>query len=115
MAAENSLSIGVLSKATGVTVETIRWYERVALLPAAARTAGNYRVYKRVHLERLSFVRRARDLGFSLVQVRELLQLADVDRSELQDLRRSDLPAASRDRVEMILMSADGWSCRFCL
>ena len=77
MAAETSLSIGALSKATGTTVEAIRWYERVGVLPAPARTAGNYRAYGTAHLERLSFVRRARDLGFTLDQVRELLRLAD--------------------------------------
>src|SRR3954470_3544701 len=77
MSSENPLSIGALSKATGTTVETIRWYERVGVLPAPARTPGNYRAYGTAHLERLSFVRRARDLGFTLDQVRELLRLAD--------------------------------------
>ena len=77
MPSENSLSIGDLAKATGTKVETIRWYERVGVLAAPARTSGNYRAYGAEHLERLSFVRRARDLGFSLDQVRDLLQLGD--------------------------------------
>ncbi|PWC26764.1 MerR family transcriptional regulator [Teichococcus aestuarii] len=82
MAAENSLNIGALAKATGTKVETIRWYERVGLLPAPARSAGNYRTYAEAHLGRLSFIRRARDLGFSLDQIRALLDLAeDRDRS----------------------------------
>jgi DNA-binding transcriptional MerR regulator len=58
-------------------VETIRFYERIGLLPTPARTQGNYRSYNEGHLGRLSFIRRARDLGFPLGQVRELLGLAD--------------------------------------
>lgn len=72
-----SLSIGRLTKATGTKPETIRWYERIGLLPSPARTAGNYRSYSTAHLERLSFIRRARGLGFTLEQVRDLLRLAD--------------------------------------
>ena len=76
-----SLSIGDLARAAGTKAETVRYYERIGLLPAPARTSGNYRAYARPHLERLSFIRRARDLGFSLDQVRALLRLAD-DRSQ---------------------------------
>jgi Cu(I)-responsive transcriptional regulator len=76
-----SLSIGDLARAAGTKAETVRYYERIGLLPAPARTSGNYRAYARSHLERLSFIRRARDLGFSLDQVRALLRLAD-DRSQ---------------------------------
>jgi Cu(I)-responsive transcriptional regulator len=77
----DSLSIGDLASAAGTKAETVRYYERIGLLPAPARTSGNYRAYARPHLERLSFIRRARDLGFSLDQVRALLRLAD-DRSQ---------------------------------
>jgi Cu(I)-responsive transcriptional regulator len=69
--------IGELARATGTKVETIRWYERIGLLATPARTGSNYRAYGPAHLARLSFVRRARDLGFSLDQVRELLRLSD--------------------------------------
>jgi Cu(I)-responsive transcriptional regulator len=72
-----NLSIGELAKQTHTKVETIRYYERIGLLPDPVRTASNYRSYDDVQLGRLSFVRRARDLGFSLDQVRELLDLAD--------------------------------------
>ena len=72
------LTIGALAKATHTKVATVRWYEHEGILPAAARTgSGNYRVYGPEHLRRLSFVRRCRDLGFSLEQVRALLALAD--------------------------------------
>jgi Cu(I)-responsive transcriptional regulator len=74
------LTIGHLASTTGTKVETIRFYEKTGLLPAPARTEGNYRAYTAEHLNRLSFIRRARDLGFSLDQVRDLLALAD-DRS----------------------------------
>lgn len=71
------LSIGDLAKRTGTKVETIRYYERIDLLPVPARTRSNYRSYDDGHLGRLSFIRRARVLGFPLDQVRELLELAD--------------------------------------
>lgn len=78
----NELRIGDLGKATKTKVETIRYYEQIGLLPAPARTSGNYRAYGVEHLGRLSFIRRARDLGFTLDQVRELLGLSDqTDRS----------------------------------
>ena len=71
------LAIGELGRATDTKVETIRYYERIGLLAAPRRTSGNYRAYDRGHLNRLSFIRRSRDLGFSLDQVRALLDLAD--------------------------------------
>jgi DNA-binding transcriptional MerR regulator len=115
MTTENPLSIGYLAKATGTKVETIRWYERVGVLPAPARTTGNYRSYGAAHLERLSFVRRARDLGFTLDQVRELLRLADqqdqscdavdrVAREHLEEVGRkiADLEALRRELQDLI-------------
>ncbi len=71
------MKIGELAKATATKVETVRFYEKAGLLPPPARTIANYRSYGREHLRRLSFIRRARDLGFSLDAVRELLALAD--------------------------------------
>lgn len=75
------LRIGHLAQKTGTKVETIRFYEKSGLLPRPGRTDGNYRAYDASHLNRLSFIRRARDLGFSLDQVRGLLTLAD-DRNQ---------------------------------
>ncbi|MBI0477077.1 MerR family transcriptional regulator [Sphingomonas sp. MA1305] len=71
------MRIGEIAKQTGLKVETVRFYEAEGLITAPTRTGGNYRVYERAHLDRLSFVKRARDLGFTLDQVRELLRLAD--------------------------------------
>ena len=71
------MKIGDLARATHTKVETIRFYEKEGLLPAPGRTVGNYRIYEAAHLNRLSFIRRSRDLGFTLDQVRTLLKLAD--------------------------------------
>lgn len=71
------LSIGDLSRATGVKATTIRFYEAEGLMPPASRTEGGHRVYARAHLSRLGFIRRARDLGFGTDDIRELLRLAD--------------------------------------
>ncbi len=71
------MKIGEIAARTGTKVETVRYYERAGLLPDPDRTAGNYRAYSDAHLARLSFIRRARELGFTLQQVRELLDLAD--------------------------------------
>lgn len=75
------MKIGQLGQATGTKVETIRYCEQIGLLGAPARNASNYRDYGKAHLARLSFVRRARDLGFTLDQVRELMGLSD-DRTQ---------------------------------
>jgi len=71
------LTIGKLAAATGTKVETVRYYERAGLIPAPARTEGNYRSYRPQDLERLRFIRRTRDLGFSLDEVRALLDMAE--------------------------------------
>lgn len=71
------LTIGVLARQTNTKVETIRFYEKCGLLPAPSRTEGNYRSYEVTHLNRLSFIRRSRELGFSLEQTRTMLDLSD--------------------------------------
>jgi DNA-binding transcriptional MerR regulator len=77
-----SLSIGELAERSGVTREAIRYYEREGVLPPPTRGgAGRYRLYSDADAQRLAFVRRARDLGFSLDEVRELLDLAASDPS----------------------------------
>lgn len=75
------LKIGDLARDTETKVVTIRYYEKIGLLPAPERSAGNYRNYDAAALQRLRFIRRCRDLGFTLDQVRELLKLStDVER-----------------------------------
>lgn len=83
------MRIGQLARAAGTKAETIRYYEREGILPAADRTDSNYRDYSADHLATLSFVRRSRELGFSMAQVRELLALSD----------RDDKPCESIDKM----------------
>ncbi|QFI77052.1 MerR family transcriptional regulator [Bradyrhizobium betae] len=66
-----------LARRTGSNLETVRYYEKVGLLPAPPRTAGGYRTYDATHERRLRFVLRARQLGFPLDEIRELLRLVD--------------------------------------
>lgn len=74
---ENKLSIGVLSDLTHCKIETIRYYEKIAIFPKPPRTEGGHRIYSENHIKRLVFIRRGRDLGFSLEEIRALLRLVD--------------------------------------
>ena len=69
-------SIGQLSKRTGVKIPTIRYYEQMGLIDAPERSEGNQRRYTREGLERLSFIRHSRDLGFSIENIKGLLELS---------------------------------------
>ncbi len=71
------IPIGALATRTRCNIETIRFYEKIGVLPKPARTEGGHRAYGSAHVERLTFVRRARELGFTLDEVRALLRLAD--------------------------------------
>lgn len=71
------MKIGELARIAGSNPETIRYYERIGLLPRPPRTSGNYRDYGPAHADRLAFIRHARGLGFELEDVRTLLNLAD--------------------------------------
>ncbi|SHE69906.1 DNA-binding transcriptional regulator, MerR family [Kaistia soli DSM 19436] len=72
-----AVSIGAVAKATGVKVPTIRYYEDVGLLPVADRTDSNRRTYDAATISRLRFIRHARDLGFAVEAIRQLLDLSD--------------------------------------
>ena len=89
MARNATLRIGELARQTGCNIETIRYYERVGLLPHPPRSAGRYRLYETEDVRRLAFVRRARELGFTLDEVRTLLALsADHSDSTCGEVRR---------------------------
>ena len=72
-----NLSIGDLAKRGGVAIDTVRYYERKQLLSPAGRTASGYRRYGNTELKRLRFIRRAKMLGFTLADIRELLSLSE--------------------------------------
>ncbi len=71
------VTIGKLARGAGCKVQTVRWYEAIGLMPEPARTPGNQRIYRQAHADRLAFIRHARELGFPLDDIRELLELAD--------------------------------------
>lgn len=71
------VGIGEASERTGVHVETIRYYEKIGIMPSPPRTSGGHRVYGEGLVSRLSFISRSRELGFSLEEIRRLLGLVD--------------------------------------
>lgn len=114
-------AIGVLSRRTGVNIETVRYYERIGLIPAPARSEGGHRLYGEGHLLRLNFVRRARDLGYTLNEVRALLDLAEqrdrpcaeareVAAVHLTDVRSKIISLRAMERVlsDMVARCAEG-------
>ncbi len=101
------LSSGALAREAGVNIETIRYYEKLRLMPEPYRTGNGYRVYDEADLKRLSFIRRCRELGFSLDEVRGLLGLVDggdYTCAEVRDLsivRLGDVRQKIRDLRKM--------------
>lgn len=80
------MAIGALASATGTKAVTIRYYERIGLLPQPGRTAANYRSYGNDELKRLTFIRRARSLGLSIGEVRELMAMAEASRRSCESV-----------------------------
>jgi MerR family mercuric resistance operon transcriptional regulator len=81
------LPIGGLSRLTGVNIETIRYYEKIKLLPVPPRTPSGRRSYRSNHVRRLRFIRRARELGFGIEDIRVLLALAEPGHSSCAKVR----------------------------
>jgi MerR family mercuric resistance operon transcriptional regulator len=98
-------TIGKLSARSGVNIETIRYYERIGILPAPPRSAGGHRIYDADHLKRLCFVRRCRELGFALEDVRALLRLVDGGDYSCEEVREMTLVhlGAVRARIADLL------------
>ena len=92
------MKIGELSRATGTNIETIRYYERIGLLPEPDRTAANYRSYGDAHRARLAFVRHSRDLGFTIEEIRSLLDLSDDPARDCSEADR--IASAHLEQVE---------------
>ena len=93
-----ALKIGELARAAGAKAETIRYYETIGLMGPATRSEGNYRLYGPEHLNRLSFIRRARGLGFSIDEVRQLLTLSENRETPCEAI--DDLARAQREAID---------------
>lgn len=109
MSAVLAHSIGAASKQTGCSVPTIRYYEEVGLLPAAPRTEGNQRHYDDAAIRRLTFIRRCRDFGFTIDQVRELVGLVDEpnrDCVEVRDIAQAHLQEVQKKLAELRALEA---------
>ena len=115
MNASERLTIAALSKRTQVNIETIRYYQWVGILQKPPRSAGGQRLYAKEHTQRLVFIRRSRQLGFSLNQIRELLGLGDgrrmtcakvksITEQHIADIRRKvkDLKRLERVLSDMV-------------
>lgn len=104
-----SLTIGALATKTSTNVPTIRYYEEIGLLPQAERAANGHRYYRDADLKRLTFIKRCRDFGFPIEQVRELVKLfEDGDRSciEVRDLAQMHLDTVRSKLEEMRQLEA---------
>lgn len=109
---KQELGIGELSRRCGVNIETIRYYEKIGLLPPPPRTEGGHRLYQDRHLKQLSFIRRSRELGFTLDEIRNLIgmveggytcgEVKDAALAHLKDIRRkiADLRRMERTLTE---------------
>jgi len=115
------LTIGRLSARAAVNIETVRYYERIGLLTSPPRTEGGHRLYSEPHVKKLTFVRRARELGFTLEEIKALLRLADerppscararsLATKHLADVREKivDLKRMERVLTQTVALCAEG-------
>jgi MerR family mercuric resistance operon transcriptional regulator len=121
-----ALAIGELSRRTGVNIETIRYYERINMMPHPPRTNSGRRVYGEVETRTLAFIRRARQLGFTLDEIRALLALSakhgreacaevrELAADHLEDVRAkiADLRAMARVLADAVRRCDEGESAR---
>jgi MerR family mercuric resistance operon transcriptional regulator len=104
-----SLSIGELSRLTGVNIETIRYYERVKMLPPPPRTGGGRRVYGLEGKRALAFIRRGRELGFTLDEIRALLDLGapgDASCAEVKAIASTHLASVQSKIADLVRLEA---------
>lgn len=103
------MNIGEASKASGVSAKMIRYYEETGLIPPAARTESGYRAYTRNDVHRLGFIRRTRDLGFSVAEIGELLSLWSDHSRQSADVKRLAKAriAELEERIESLREIAD--------
>jgi Cd(II)/Pb(II)-responsive transcriptional regulator len=121
------VKIGELAKSTGIPVETIRYYEKIGLLPEPARDSSGYRAYQHAHLDRLLFIKRCRNLDMAQDEIRELIRLADqpeADCSEVDALlarhldhvreRLNELASLEETLVQLQEACSNGRTVREC-
>lgn len=92
-----TIRIGLLAELSGVSIDTVRYYEREGLLPEPSRRASGYREYRQSDVERLRFVRRAKELGFRLGEIAELLSLTDNRHADMEGVKRK-----AEERLEQV-------------
>lgn len=103
-------SIGELSRRTHVKVPTIRFYEQIGLLPEPPRTQGQQRRYETSHASRLNFIRHARELGFEIEAIRELLQMSSQPNrscAEIDDVARRHIVEVDRRIAHLSSLRAE--------
>lgn len=104
------MKISEAASASGCHLETIRYYERIGLMPSPGRTGSGYRDYSQIDVERLRFVTRGRDLGFSLEEIRSLLRLAenaDLSCQEVDQLARGHLQEIQAKLKDLARMASE--------
>jgi MerR family mercuric resistance operon transcriptional regulator len=103
------LTSGKLAGAAGVNVETIRYYEMIGLMPRVPRTGGGRRIYDESHVRQLAFIRRSRELGFGIDEIRALLALSAPDRrscDKVQDIAARHLAEVRAKRADLARLEA---------
>ncbi|MEE9877467.1 MAG: MerR family transcriptional regulator [Stenotrophomonas sp.] len=103
-------TIGQLARHTGTKAETIRYYEKIGLLEEPQRSEGNYRHYGEQARRRLSFVRRARELGFSIEQIRELITFGEQrehECSSVDDVVKAHIAEIKRKVVDLLALQTE--------
>lgn len=111
------MNIGEASKASGVSAKMIRYYEGIKLIPPSARTASGYRSYSQTDIHRLHFIRKARDLGFSVAEIGDLLALWSDRTRKSRDVKRvaqahiSDLEERIKEMTQMVETLRDLVDC----
>lgn len=103
------MNIGDAAKASKVSAKMIRYYEQIGLIPPAARTSSGYRTFTQADIHRLRFIRRARDLGFAVAEISDLLGLWNDQSRQSADVKRlAELHIAELDRrMETLRQMAD--------